>query len=218
MGLQVVGGHGRTLDKDAILAVVLLLNAAVEEEGDMSILLGLGYAKLGLAVLREILAHGVDELLRLEGDVNIGHGGVVLGHADVVNGEAPVPALEAREIVVDKGTCDLTRSVGTEVVEDDAVVLFDGVAALDDSRDHELVGNAVVVAVLNSLYRAFLINALTVDDRGIRLLDALPAVISVHGVVTTHDGGDLAYADLLAFGCSLSDIFLGGAGGNIASV
>ena len=218
MGLHVVGGDGRGLDEDAILALILLFNAAVEEESDMCVLLGLGDAQLGQAVVREILAEGVDELLRLEGDVDVGHGRVILRHADIGDGETTVPALEAVEIVIDKGTGDLTRSVGTEVVEDDAVVRFDSVAAGDDGRQHELVGHAVVIAVLHRLYGIGLLYALAVDDRGIRLFDALPAIISVHGVVTSADGSDLADADLGALFDSLGDIFLRAGRGHVTAV
>ena len=218
MGLHIVGGDSRGLDKDTILALILLFNAAVEEEGDMRVLLGLSDTQLGQAVFREILAEGVDELLRLEGDVDVGHGRVILRHADVGDGEATVPALKAGEIVIDKGAGDLTRSVGTEVVEDDAVARFDGVAARDHGRQHELVCHAVIIAVLHRLYGIGLLYALAVDDRRIRLFDALPAIISVHRVVASADGSDLADADLLALFNCLRDIFLRAGRGYVTAV
>ena len=218
MRLHIVGGYGRRLDEYAILALILLFYAAVEEEGDMSVLLGLGNTQLGFTVLRQILAHGVDQLLRLECDIYVGHGSVVLSHAHIVYLEEAVFALKAAELGVYKGACDLTRSVGTEVVEDHAVVLFYGVAALDDSGYHELVCHAVVIAVLNSLNGAALLDALAVYDGAVRLFYALPAVISVHGVVAAHDGSYLAYADFLALFDSLSHILLSARGGHVASV
>ena len=218
MGLHVVGGDRRGLDEDAILALILLFNAAVEEEGDVRILLGLGNTQLGQAVVGEILAEGVDELLRLEGDLNVGHGRVILRHADVGDGETAVPALKSAEIVIDKGAGDLARSVGTEVVEDDAVVCFDSVAARDHGRQHELVGHAVVIAVLHRLYGIGLLYALAVDNRGICLFDALPAIISVHRVVTSADGSDLADADLGALFDSLRHILLRAGRGHVTTV
>ena len=49
-GLHIVGRYFRGSNKDSVLALVLLFNAAVEEERHMSVLLGLCDSKLCLAV------------------------------------------------------------------------------------------------------------------------------------------------------------------------
>ena len=79
--------------------------------------------------------------------MNVGHCGVVLRHADIVKREEALFALKAIKVRIDKGSGDLTRSVGAEVVEDNAVVRFNRRAAVNYNRDNKLVGNAVCVAV-----------------------------------------------------------------------
>lgn len=51
-------------DQDALLALVGFLAAAGEEEGHMGVLLGLGDAQLGLAMLGQVLAEDVGQRLR----------------------------------------------------------------------------------------------------------------------------------------------------------
>ena len=70
--LEIVGGHLRAGDDTAVLALVGSLNTAVEEEGDMSVLLGLGDAQLGLAVLGQVLAQDVLQLNRRISDLAVG--------------------------------------------------------------------------------------------------------------------------------------------------
>src|SRR5699024_417940 len=87
LGLQIVGGHSGGLHQNTVLPGVLLLHAAVEEEGDMGVLLRLGDAQLGHTLLGDILAKGVLQRLGLVGHLHVGHGGVVLGHAHIAEGE-----------------------------------------------------------------------------------------------------------------------------------
>ena len=57
--LEIVCRNGRRLDKHSVLALVLFLNASVEEEGYMGVLLGFGNAELGHAEGGNVFAEGV---------------------------------------------------------------------------------------------------------------------------------------------------------------
>ena len=216
--LEVIGGHGGGLYQYAVLAGVLFLHAAVEEEGHVGVLLGLGYAQLGQIILGEVLAKGVLKALGLIGHVHVGHGGVVLGHAHVGEGEETSPPFEARKVRVDQGAGYLPCPVGAEVVEDNGVAALDRLCALHHRGHHKLVGDVLVIGVLHSAYRAFGLLALAVDHGGIGLFDALPAVITVHGVVAAHDRGHLAHADFLEFFHELLHIVLAAGGGHVPAV
>ena len=65
--LQVIGRDLRRVHKDAVLALVWFLNAAVEKEGDVCVLLRLGDAQLRIAEILHILAERVVDLLGREG-------------------------------------------------------------------------------------------------------------------------------------------------------
>ncbi len=62
-------------------------SAAVEEEGHMGVLLGLGDAQLGLTLLGKILAKDVLQALPAKGHMHVRHVPSVLGHADIIGPE-----------------------------------------------------------------------------------------------------------------------------------
>ena len=86
---------------------------------------------------------------------------------------------------------ELLGTVVTEVDEDDNVTLFDAAVngAVMDRLD-ELVGNAVSIALLYGLYHIGSLLTSTVHDEVVTLLDALPALVTVHSVETAYDAGD----------------------------
>ena len=57
--LKIVGSHLRRRNQDSILSLVRLLHSAVEEEGNMGILLCLGDSRLGHIMVRKVLAKGI---------------------------------------------------------------------------------------------------------------------------------------------------------------
>ena len=67
--LEVIGRDLGGRDQRAVLARIFLFHAAVEEERDVRVLLGLGDAQLSHAQVGDILAEGVLEALRLERDL-----------------------------------------------------------------------------------------------------------------------------------------------------
>ena len=216
--LEVVGGHLRAGDDTAVLALVGSLNTAVEEEGDMSVLLGLGDAQLGLAVLGQVLAQDVLQLNRRISDLAVGHGGIILGHADVVDLLAAAAALEAGESVVAEDAGHLTGAVGAEVHEDDGVAVLHTATLAGDAGQNELVGLVIGVGCLDGLLRVGGVVALAVDEGSVSLLLAVPVVVAVHGVVTAGDAGDLADAQLIQLGLQVGKEALAGVGVGVAAI
>ena len=207
LGLEVIGGDGGGFDKDPVLAGVLLLNAAVEEEGYMSVFLGLGNPELLETLVGDILAEGVFKRLGLECYMDVRHGCVVLSHADIIEA-LELLSLEAAECGVDKGSGDLSRSVGAEVKENDRVVILDGNGFFRDCGHDKFIGHVVCVGFLQHLAGAVEFNALALGHGLVSLDDSLPAVVSVHGVVSAHDGCDLAHAYLVALLVKLGEVIL----------
>ncbi len=206
----------------------------------MGELLGLGDAEVAELVRAENV--GEDVVHRLGRDdqgqlVEL----VVLGHADVVevlwdrgarNGLVErLPSFEvAAALLVEAAFAgedagDLAGAVGAEVeVDADVFIadLADGLACGvdDDEGNEELVGDAVVVVLLDAgdgvgVGAAFGFAV----DHGVEGLElALPALVAVHGVVAAVDGGDFADAVLAHLLFELGDVARAGGGAGVAAV
>ena len=216
LGLEVVGRDLRGRDEYAVLAGIRVLDAAVEEERDMRVLLGLGDAQLGHAHLAQILAKAVFHADARKGDEHVRHGRVILGVADV--GEREELALEAVERGVDERARDLAGAVGAVVEEDDRIVVGDHAVLVADDGLDEFVRHAVFIALLDGVDGIAVLHALAVDERVIGVLEAVPALVAVHRVVAAHNGRDLADAELTALFHGLCDKVAAGGRGRVAPV
>ena len=90
--------------------------------------------------------------------------------------------------------------------------------AVDDDRLQELVRLVLRVLLLNRLHWVFALLPFALDETVDRDLDTLPTLVTVHGVVATNDGGDLAVFLLLQEGEEVLRVSRGGAGGCVATV
>ena len=185
LGLQVVGRHLRRRNEDAILAAVGPFLAAVEEVGDVRVLLRLGQPQVGAAVRGQDLRHRARQVLRPERRREVERR-VVLGHRRDrdAGGRRAGEAVEAR---IGQGARDLAHAVGTEVVQHDRIVVPDGSDRSTVGHDHpgldELVRHAGGVRRGHELPGAPGLAPPTEDDGAVRALGPLPAPVAVHGVV-----------------------------------
>ena len=198
--LKVVGGNLRALDKDAVLARIRLFNAAVEEEGDMRILLGLGNTCLSHVVLCEEFAEGLCDLNLRECDLLVRDRYVIIGEA-CIEDLLSRSSVKLIEIIDAEAAGDLSCTVRTEVEENDGVAILDGGDRLavfhDYSRNHEFVSDALLIGILDCLHAGGCRNAFAEGERSVCFLYALPAVVTVHSVISSGDHAELAYADLI---------------------
>ena len=144
--------------------------------------------------------------------MNIRHRCVVLRHADIIKREKAVLSFEACEAFINKSSGDFSCSVGTEVKENNAVVCLDSCIFSADSRKNKFVRQILAVLVNGFVgstdggNRIAVLYTLAVNHSGIRLGNTFPAVVSVHGVISAHDGGNLADTDFLELFYRFSDI------------
>jgi hypothetical protein len=218
LGLLVVSGDLGRRDHVAVLAIVLHFLATVEEESDVSVLLGLGDVRLLDALLGEPVGeHVVHDLGRKgdgEGEVGLvaGHGGDVdvLGVGEVGLGAA---------VLVAEKLGDLADTVGAVVEEEDGVVVLDaGLLAVDNDGLDELVGLASLVALGKGCDRVARLLTLAGDKTLHADLDAVPALVAVHDVVTADNRRDLTKANLLGEGQQVLEVTLTALGVAVAAV
>jgi hypothetical protein len=123
LGLLVVGGDAGRGDHVSVLVVELDLDTAVEEEGDVGVLLGLGDVALVDLLLGEPLGEDVVHGLGSKGE---GEGvvGLVAGHGGYVHvGGVREVGLGAAVLVADE-LSDLADTVGAVVEEEQGVVVW----------------------------------------------------------------------------------------------
>ena len=191
LGLQIIGCDLGRGDQDALLAGEGPLLPAVEEEGDMGVLLGLGDAQLVLAGSCQKLAQRVAQILGGEQ-----HGmetvqlGRVFAHAQS-GGEAGAPlALEAREIGIEEGRHELAHPVGAEIGHQQPVAVAHAVIAADRRGLDELIALAALIAGQHRRIGARGPLACCFDQSLIGQRQSLPALVAVHGVIASAHGGD----------------------------
>ena len=98
---------------------------------------------------------------------------------------------EAVEIRVEQGGQDLAHAVGAEVEAQQAVAVLHAVIVADHGGHDELVGDALAIgAVHRGSRRRRMLAPSPSAIAQIGLLDALPALVAVHGEVAARDGGD----------------------------
>ena len=124
--------------------------------------------------------------------------GVIRRHAVVLQVLDGVHAL-LRHILLGQHLRELTGAVVAEVDEDDDVAFLNGAVDLGvvDGLD-ELIGHAVGVALVHCLEQVVGLFALALNEQVVGFLDAVPALVAVHGVETADDGGDVGVVLLAA--------------------
>src|SRR3989454_167493 len=192
---QIVGGDFLGGDEDALFAGIRGLDAAIEEVGDVGVLLRLGGAEHRLAALREDLGDDARQHRRPERDRER-EGLVVLGHGREPD-PWPPPRVEAVELCERERAHDLAHPGGAEVDAEDAVPVLDPWGARHDPRLHELVRLARLVGLPHRAHGVGRGLADPVHHRVVGDLGPLPALVAVHRVVAAHDRGDRDPAPVL---------------------
>jgi hypothetical protein len=122
--LQIVGCDARRWDHVAHLVLELLLDTAVEEEGDMCVLLGLGNVALLQLLLCEPFSEDIVHALRREGHRE-GVVGLVLRHRCDVNVLRDLDGFIGDVGVVNtEHEGDFTDTVRTVVEEEEGVIVW----------------------------------------------------------------------------------------------
>ena len=164
----------------------------------MCVLLCFGDTELCLSALAQIFTQSHVQIFRRICNGYIRHCCIILCHADELYREVAVLSLKSAEIRVNKAAGQLSCTVRTEVEEYDAVVFLNGAVLIQNSRQHEFVCYVVCIAVLDCLYRiSVCLYALAQNDCIVCLFYTIPCVVTIHCIVTSGNGCNLAYTDLV---------------------
>ena len=116
--------------------------------------------------------------------------GIIGSHAVVLQTGDGVHSL-LRHILLCQRDGHLLGTVVTEVDEDHYIALFNATVhtGIVDRLD-ELIGNAVIIALLHGLNHICGLLTSTIYNQVVTFFHTLPALVAVHSVETTHDRGN----------------------------
>ena len=156
----------------------------------MSVFFSFGDAQLGFVIFRHPFAEGVHQRCRRisTGDFNVCG---VLGQHDEIEVNHFLTG-KSVEIGVNEGAGDFASAVGTEVHENQRIAVFHGRIGLAFSANngcfHEFI---VFIACISGLQARNggigLELAFRQSHQIVSLLNAIPTVVAIHGVVAAND-------------------------------
>ena len=183
LGALVVGGDvPLRRDEQPLFAPVGRLEPTVEEVRDVRVLLRLRGAEHRLPMIGEHRGDDLGEHHRAERRRERERL-VVLRHRDQRH-PRPILHVEAVESLPGEGAHQLAHAIGPEVDAEHSVAGLEARRAGDDARLDEFVGLPGVVGLLDRRDGILGRGAHAVDDRVVRQLGAVPALVAVHRVVT----------------------------------
>ncbi len=192
--LHVVSGDLRRRNQDALFARKGFLAAAGEEEGDVGVFLGLSNAQLGLAVVGEIFAEHVGQAFRGKRAGRRYTRGILRQHDEASQLRYP-GALEFAEARLDEAARKFTCTVGAEVHEHHGIAVLDTDRLANSGGLDELVALATLVGgdqPVDCIVRVVL--SFSVNNQAVRLLDPVPAVVTIHGEVAANQTCNAPFA------------------------
>ena len=131
-------------------------------------------------------------------------------------------SVKACKLIVAECPCDLSRAVRPEVKEDNGIsVLYCGCRSSVLHYYHglnELIRLLIVIRRLDAFHRRSSLNTLPSYKRLVSSLHTVPAVVAVHRIVASRNGGHLTHADLLHLCFQLFYILFAGCRGSVTSV
>ena len=198
---QVVGRNLlRRRNQNAVLALVRLFHAAVEEKCYVCIFLGLGDTCLRHMVRRQELSKRVLNLFLLERNQLVPDRLIVIGKAYKRQVKFLLSRKSGKSLIAEC-TGDLSCTVRTEVEENDGIAILNRgnrlAVLLYIERYDELIVYLFIIGCLNACTRTFCLLTLCLCQHIVSFLDTIPVFITVHRIVASHHGSHLADAKLL---------------------
>ena len=160
----------------------------------MGILLRLRDTKLGEPVVLNDFPQSFSQLLRRVGDPGI-HPRLILGHGGKGRTQRFVPG-EAGKLLIGEGMGQFPSPIGTEIIEDHAVLGVHSQIAGHHRRNDELVRHAGSVGRRHRGRRALRCEAVAVGDGLVGFRHPLPTLVPIHSVEAARHRGDATHADL----------------------
>ena len=166
----------------------------------MCILLCLGQTKLFQSLFCQEFSECIFNLYFMECHQLIRNCSIVFCKAYISCLKVTVWTLKAVKLIITDRPGDFSCPVRTEVEEDDRIIFFDHSSRLsifrDNSRQNELIIYFLFVGIRNCIHGRIFHYSFSHDKGFVCFLHTVPAIVTVHCIVTSGNSGYLAYTDL----------------------
>ena len=187
----------------------------------MRVFLCLCDTRLLLAVLCQEFSEGIGDLIFYKGNQFVFNSDIIFSKA-YKGGLDPLASVKTFKLLITEGSGNLSGTVRAEVKEDDGIIVLylchRNAVLFYHRRKHELIRGILIVGSLDPCRTARCPLAFAEYQRPVGLFHAVPAIVTVHGIVASHNGRHLSHADLLHLRCQLLYIFLSGSRRRITAV
>ena len=214
--LEVIGCNVWRSDEIAVFVFITSLDASVKEESYVGIFFGFCNAELFESFFCNVFAKGIFKNKRREGDFYVFKGFVILRHANVA--DFFCGSFKSCKFFVNNCAGHFSCTVGTEVCKDDGIAVFDACIFFTDEGNDELIGYAFVIALLNSFCGVVNKFCITKDKCFVMALNAVPALVTIHAVISSADGCNFSNTGFIKFCLKFFDIAFSGRRRNVAAI
>ena len=187
----------------------------------MSILLCLGNTGLFHVMSRKEFSECICDLFFYKGYLLVRDCHIILCEAHI-SCLYSLASVESCEVIIAECSGDLSCPVRTEIKEDNGISILYRCcrsAVFHNYHGHnKLICHIFIIGSLNSLCRGNRFVSLALYKCSVGFLHAIPAVITVHGIVAACNRSNLPYSDLFHFGFQLFHILFSGCRRRITSV
>ena len=125
-----------------------------------------------------------------------------------------VASLKSVKCVITESSCDLSCTIRTEVKENNRIIIFNRCNRFpvfnNNGRQNKFICCIFVVRSLDSFRSAYCLLAFTADKCTVCFLDTIPAVITIHSIVTSHNRCNFTYTDFFHLSFQFFYIFFTG--------
>ena len=219
--LKIIGSNLRRFYKDSVLTFVWLFHTTVEEERNVSIFLCLSDTNLCHIMSCKVFAKCILKKYFVEGNQFVLDCLIIVCKTYICEVKF-LCSLEAFELVIAECSGDLTCTVRTEVEEYNGIFVLNGcnrfAVFFDYSRKYEFICLVSIVGSLNCCCSVCAFDAFAFCQCFVCKLYTIPAVISVHCIVTSGNNTDLTNTDFFHLCFKLFDEFFTGCRRSVTSV
>ena len=155
--LQIVSCNSWRLHEYSVLILVRFFHTTIEEECNVCIFLCLSGTKLLQTVCSKILAKCILDFLLLESDDFVRDRLIVILEAYICQWKLSTLTLKSCKLICTERSCDLTRTVRTEVKEDHGIICLYRCNRLSICLNYgwknKLICLIICIRICNCLYR-----------------------------------------------------------------